>query len=350
MRYTATFHPAGSFLLHTESRYASTRFRWTAAAGSAVWVQDGAISRKLELDEHEATLLDTLVLSSFWLRPQAREYIRFLGAYATSAPTGNGATVRSKRGGGGAAPVFAVACDAPPRAAREGGVAQVDSAGKEHGRQARDASDRARRAESVYCCVGENASERAPRQAGSGRIVDSGGARAHSRERSARAQQHSSLPGQHSIRETDDVTVACDCVASAGDAPNSSDSAAGSTHARDRRICAAAASVEVLISLRGGRCIATVVVDPRTWRPRAVQQCWVGCPEVTELQDWRLWEGTYWFPARMQRVARGVVVQEVNVEEALACGKGRAEAALAEPFRQPPRAKWPEGAWLDPQP
>ena len=343
MRYTVTLHPAGSFLLHTESRYASAKTGWAAAAGSAAWTQDASgISRQLELDEQEVVLLDALVYSSFWLRPQAGAHIVFLGAYATAAPRGQSAAVS---GGGGvrSGRILAATCDVPsPSSTARGNTAQAEKQAE----AVTVAADSARHSESVYCCASgkEQHSGESPRggSAASSRAEPaSGAAPTHD------ASQHSSLPDRHSIREQPNQALA-GAAGATGDRSSTDSSVAGNAaHARfeqDRRICAAATSVEILISLRGGRCITTVAVDPRTWRPYAVQQRRMGCSETTELRDWRLWEGLLWFPARMQSVARGEVVQDVTIEEAVVCGPGRAEAALAEPFRQPPRVMWPEGA------
>ena len=138
------------------------------------------------------------------------------------------------------------------------------------------------------------------------------------------------------------------------------DAATPAVDAAGLRLPAGTATVDVLMMLRGGRCVAMVSVEPSSWCVTSVQQRSGGAIERWEYSDWRLWPAAaagaserdaggagksdaggaaFWFPARRQHLLAGDTVEEMAVTSASVSPAGSAAS-----FQRPPRPVWPPGA------
>jgi hypothetical protein len=346
-QWLGIFHPSGAFLVENQSSFASTKSGWTAQAGAAAWVQDASnLIESLQLDDHEALVLEILVCSSCFLRPEAKAHVNVLAAYALSdGVTGSfdrETSTLSNAQAPGATPrpalksalrhvpphsATSIAPDAPPQhfAQRSTGHVAHHSGQAARILESPGISDFVRQLQ-VY---GQTA-QLSELEGGllDDRKMDS--VRDGSKLRLAARQPASGPSPESQLRSKE---------------PEQSDQGVSRPdgNLRCRQVCAASSTVEVVIAVPGGRCLATVIVNPRTWRPQALLQRRYGALESWDYASWRLWKGSYWFPGRMQHTVRGEVVSVVFVASAEpleACGR-----PTESPFRRPARPMWPEGTF-----
>jgi hypothetical protein len=342
--WVGTFHPSGAFLVENKTCLATTKNGWTAQADAAAWVQDASnLIESLQLDDHEALVIEMLVCTSFLLLPEAETHIKVLAAYALSdGASGSGenetCSPEQPQVSSIGSTISSAGHDVPlhqataPKVHKDGQLPTeitVDHVIHFPGQsaavpEASDSGELGCQSQSYGHPSGlTELEEICP----DGERTDNvhGGIRPRRETR----QQH----GSASLPQLQ--------LGSKGQTCSSKGGMHLEAHLKYHRLCTVSSTVEIVVSLCGGRCLATIVVNPKTWRPQALLQRRYGAIESWEYAAWRKWNGFYWFPARMQHRVRGEVVSEVFVQSAQSLTS--VGTPIESPFRRPPRSMWPDG-------
>lgn len=296
----------GAFRHEAQNRFVTMVSGWVGMPGIAAWERDASgLLRTLQLDDHEALVLETIVRSGFFLRPQARAHLVFHSAHAvaTRPPETSARAVT----GGSTAAVNDVDEAAQVRRANVA-ASNHDAEGRARATTA-DATPQSNSLEQLKAMITER----------------------HLLKRMPWAQQRHEA--QHAGAPDAEV-----------DANQGHGSSTPHHFASRLGLAAEVTHVELRVSLTGGQCVATICIDAATWTVSQLRQRSMGALDVWRYGGWCLWQEQFWFPQHVSHLSAEDLVEDMAVQSCtLHSDDGDSDTTR---FQRPPMPMWPPGTFL----